>query len=109
MKKLGFCIAILLGILTAQAQRGSVRVTIVNEQQVALENATVEVAKAKDSSLVKVGITDKNGSAELENIRFGDYLLKVTMVNYNIQYSSSFTLSAEQTIVTLLIQVLSIN
>ena len=101
MKKLGLCIAILFGILTAQAQRGSVKVTIVNDQQAALENATVEVVKAKDSSLVKAGITDKNGSAELENIRFGDYLLKVTMVNYNMRYSSSFTLSAEQTVATL--------
>src|SRR6476659_4285989 len=101
MKKLGLCIAILSGILTAQAQRGSVKVTVVNDQQAALENATVEVVKAKDSSLVKAGITDKNGMSELENIRMGDYLLKVTMINFGTQYSSPFSFSADQLSVTL--------
>ena len=101
MKKLSLCTVILFAAVIAQAQRGSVRVNVVNDQQAALENATVEVIKAKDSSLVKAGISDKNGLAELENIRFGDYLLKVTMINYGIQYSSSFSLSATQSTVTL--------
>ena len=41
------------------------------KKPVALENATVELIKAKDSSLVKVAITDKNGIAEFEKISFG--------------------------------------
>ncbi|MFI5133129.1 MAG: TonB-dependent receptor domain-containing protein [Chitinophagales bacterium] len=83
-------------ILNAQTSRGKISVTIVNNQQGALENATVELLKSKDSSLVKVAIADKNGLAEFENIRFGNYLLKVSMINYGTRYSSSFGLSASQ-------------
>ena len=101
MKKRSLCIAVLFAAVVAQAQRGSVKVNIVNDQQAALENATVEVVKTKDSSLVKAGMTDRSGLAELENIRFGDYLLKVTMTNYGIYYSSSFLLSGEQSTVRL--------
>ncbi|MDP4262508.1 MAG: TonB-dependent receptor [Bacteroidota bacterium] len=95
MKKFGLCIAVFFTVFMAQAQRGTVKVSIINDQQAALENATVEVLKTKDSSLVKTGITDKNGLTEIGNIRLGDYLLKVTMINYAIQYSSFFSLSAE--------------
>lgn len=100
MKKLGVSIVVLFIVIIGNAQRGSVKVNIVNDQQSALENATVEIVKAKDSSLVKAGITDKNGLAELENIRFGEYRVKVTMINYAVQYSSLFSLSAEQSTVT---------
>ncbi len=101
MKRIGFCIVIIFLITTAQAQRGSVKISVVNDQQAGLENVTIEVLKIKDSSLVKAGITDKNGLAELENIRFGEYLLKATMINYGAQYSSSFSLSAEQSSISL--------
>src|SRR5258706_4077387 len=96
MKMPGACILALMLISVVQAQRGAVKITIINEQQSALENATVEIVKAKDSSLVKAGITDKKGLAELENIRFGDYLVKVTMINYSTGYSAAFSLSAVQ-------------
>jgi len=83
-------------ILNAQTSRGNISVTIVNEQQMPLENATVELRKAKDSSLAKIAISDKNGIAEFENILFGKYLLKVSMSGRAVQYSSSFELSADQ-------------
>jgi hypothetical protein len=101
MKKLGLLIVILLCGIISQAQRGSVKVNITSDQQNALENATVEVIKKKDSSLVKAGITDKNGLAEIENVRLGDYLLRVSLINFATTYSSSFSLSAEQPTVTL--------
>ena len=90
-----FIPAILFSILaTAQSTgRGKIKITITNEKAIALENATVELIKAKDSSLVKVAITDKDGVAEFEKISFGSYLLKATMVNYGPQYSSVAELS----------------
>ena len=45
--------------------------------------------------MVKAAITDKTGLAELENIRLGDYLLRVTMVNFNT-YFTTFSLTQEQ-------------
>lgn len=100
MKRILLCTWLLCAIMTAQAQRGSVKVNIANDQQAALENATIEVINKKDSSLVKAAITDKNGIAELENIRFGDYLLRVSVINYATQYSTPFSLTAEQSLVT---------
>jgi len=101
MKRILLCTWLLCAVMIAQAQRGSVKVNIVNDQQVALENATVEVINKKDSALVKAAITDRNGIAELENIRFGDYMLRVSVINYVTQYSSPFSLTAEQSLVTI--------
>ncbi len=87
-------------ILLAQPpQRGKVLVTVANDQQ-ALENATVEVLRKKDSVLIKAGITDRTGMAELENIRPGEYLLRVSMVNHNAYYAA-FSLTEDQAILNL--------
>jgi len=88
--------------LSAAAQensRGKITTTILNNQQLPVENTTVELRKAKDSALVKVAVTDKTGLAEFENIRYGDYLIKASIVNYKTQYSTVFSLSASQNIV----------
>lgn len=90
----------LIGIV-AQGQRGKIIATITSGQQSAVQNATVEVLNTRDSSLVKTAITDKAGIAEIENILFGDYLLRVTMVNYGTQYSAPFSLSTSQTNISL--------
>jgi len=78
--------------------RGRITVAIKSSQQPA-ENATVELHKAKDSALVKIVLTDKTGTAEFENIRFGTYIIKVSMVNLATQYSAVFSLSAERPVV----------
>lgn len=97
---------ILLGLilctgLVVTAQRGKVTVSISNDQNAAIESATVELVRAKDSALVKAGISDKAGLVELENIRPGEYRVRVTMVNFNTQYSSPFSVTNEQTDVSL--------
>jgi hypothetical protein len=86
-------------ILFSQTQRGKITANVFNDQGASVENATIELRKSKDSSLVKVAITDKNGLAEFENIPFGSYLAKITLINYIPQYSSGFILSAEQSLV----------
>lgn len=101
MKKLAVIIVSIFSGLLLQAQKGAVKTIIKNTQQVALENATVEVLKMSDSSLVKTTISDKAGQAEIENIPFGNYLLRVSMVNYDLSYSSSFTLTSAQPDITL--------
>lgn len=101
MKKVVFIVVGIFSGLLMQAQSGTVKATIKNSQQAVLENATIEVIKANDSSLVKTAITDKSGLAEIENIPFGNYLLRISMVNYNLSYSSSFTLTSTQPDITL--------
>jgi iron complex outermembrane receptor protein len=100
MKRLYLCAVILCFAVASQGQ-GSVKVTIVNDKQAGIENATVEVIRKKDSSLVKAAIADRNGLAEFENIHLGEYLVRVSMVNFSTEYSQSFSLSTDQTAVTI--------
>ena len=80
-------------ILFAQTQRGKITVNVVNDLGTVVENATIELRKTKDSSLAKIAITDKYGLAEFENILFGSYFVKASLVNYTPQYSTVFILS----------------
>ena len=77
-----------------ETNRGRIAVTVLNEKNESLENVTVELLKANDSSLVKVALTDKAGIAEFEKINFGSYLFKTSFTNYAIDYSKPFTSSA---------------
>jgi hypothetical protein len=80
--------------LNAQsAERGSISLSIKNESQSAVENATVELLRNKDSSLVKAAITNSNGAADFDNIPFGKYLIRASAINYITKYSSPFNLS----------------
>lgn len=96
MRRLVILIPLLSLVLITAAQKGKLRATVLNDQQSAIENATVEVLKEKDSSLVKAAITDKNGIADLENIRFGEYLIRVSLLNYTTAYSGKLSLNADQ-------------
>jgi iron complex outermembrane receptor protein len=82
--------------VAALAQSGNnakLVVTIVNHQQKGLENATVELLKAKDSSLVKATIADAAGTAVFEKIDSGFYLLAISMTGYENKLSAAFGLT----------------
>jgi iron complex outermembrane receptor protein len=98
-KTLCLVFTMLLSVVLVSAQnnlRGKITANITNEKNAPLENATVELLKSKDSSLAKVAITDKNGTAEFDNIRTGTYIAKISFVNYTTQFTSLVTLSADQ-------------
>src|SRR5690349_17514641 len=99
MRKLMLVMISLLsvGIIMAQnSQRGKITVNILGEGQQGLENATVELLKSKDSTLVKAAISGKAGLAELENIPLGSYVLRITMINYARQFSTPVSLTGER-------------
>jgi iron complex outermembrane receptor protein len=83
--------------IAQQPVKGSVTLRIANST----EGATVELLKEKDSSLVKVAITDKEGNALFENIPLGNYLARITLVNFTTHYTSRIQLSETQTSVSL--------
>jgi iron complex outermembrane receptor protein len=85
----------------AQVQKGKATVTILNDQKAAIENATVELLRSKDSGLVKTALSDKNGLAEFENIPFNTYIIRVSSVGYANRYSETFSLDEGQASVTL--------
>ena len=95
------CLCVFIStILWGQAkERGKITGKIVDEQQKPLQGVTAELLRSKDSSLVKVAVSDRAGIFEYENILFGSYIIKVSHVNHEKQFSKLFTLSAATTVV----------
>src|SRR5258705_5421638 len=90
------------GVITAQTtERGKISGKITDEQQKPIEGATAELLRGKDSSLVKVAISNKSGIIEFENIRFGSYFIKTTYVNRERSFSSIIDLSANNNAITI--------
>jgi len=98
--KLLFIICFLVALVTAAQPPGTGKIIIVvrAENENELENATVELLNARDSTLVKADITDVKGIADFQKIALGSYLAKVTLLNYSIKYSNIIELSSSQTI-----------
>ena len=78
---------LLILIMSANAaaqtnKRGNINTIVANNQQSPIENATIELRKAKDSSLVKTALTDKAGAAVFENILYGEYIIRAGSVGF---------------------------
>lgn len=81
----------------AQSGKGSVSVTVRNDQKGALDGATVEIRRARDSALVKTAVTDKDGTALAEGLVEGRYLLHVTNSGHQPAWSEPFAVTAGAT------------
>ncbi len=58
---------------------------------------TVALINTKDSSLAGGEITDDAGSFKLENVHYGNYIIKFSFIGYQTYRTESFTISASQT------------
>jgi hypothetical protein len=85
---LSACIA---GNFYANAQKisGSVKET----DGKAVANATISLLKSKDSSVVKLGVSDKEGIYNFNGIKNGTYLVNVSYVGYAKGYSQPFEIT----------------
>jgi outer membrane receptor protein involved in Fe transport len=100
MRKFSFVLLCSLFTFFVFGQTGKGKITIsITDQKAAVESATAELLNSKDSSLIKASLSDKSGMVEFENIAFGNYLLRISAVGFNTQYSNAFSL--EQTSFTL--------
>jgi iron complex outermembrane receptor protein len=79
----------------AQIKGSKVSVQIMSDQNLALENATVELHRVKDSSIAKTAVTDKIGLAEFDNVKPGSYFIKANLQNYNNSISAPFNVSEQ--------------
>ncbi|MBC7650126.1 MAG: TonB-dependent receptor, partial [Deinococcales bacterium] len=59
-----------------------------------IDGATVNLLRAKDSSIAKIAISNKNGEFEIEKIANEKYLIAVQSVGYKKFYSNTFELTA---------------
>ncbi len=66
-----------------------------------VEAATVSLLKAKDSSLVKIAVTDKDGAFLFEKAAEGNYLISIDAINFQKYYSSVFSINEQKQTFTL--------
>jgi iron complex outermembrane recepter protein len=62
-----------------------------------IDAATISLLKAKDSSLVKAAVTDKEGNFIFENVKDGKYLLLATSTGHSKTYSNAIEISQANT------------
>ena len=90
--------AVLVGFISqAQVQTGKIFGSVKEvTSKTTVEAVTVSLLRAADSSLIKTSLTDTRGDYTFENVKLGDYLVKVGSVNHNNSYSNTITISAEK-------------
>ncbi|HTN07470.1 TonB-dependent receptor domain-containing protein [Agriterribacter sp.] len=102
MKKICITLAVsCFSMLLLQAQHMSRITGTVKSGEKAIEAATVTLLMAKDSAVIKIEVTDKNGKFELLSSGEGRFLLLISAVGFENKYTAPFTVSsASQTIQT---------
>ena len=93
-KVINLAVAIMLASFTVHAQNpANITGTVKDDEGKNLQSATVSLLKAKDSSLVKVAVSDKGGKYEFVSIKEGKYLLSYTSVGFEKKFSNHFDLT----------------
>jgi iron complex outermembrane recepter protein len=93
MKKSNYLTIMLLIFTTcafAQSEYGSIKGAITDGgNQKIIDAATVSLFKAKDSALVKINLTDKDGKFLFEHVPFDKYYLMATSTGHLKSYSQT--------------------
>lgn len=88
-----------LSIITTSAQtKGRITGAVKDENSKPLTSVTITLLKAKDSALVKAGISDKLGTYEFENIVEGKFFITASSVGYKKATSKVFDVVANEVV-----------
>lgn len=80
----------------AHAQNtGRLVVRVTDTKGNTIEGASAALLRAKDSVLIKTGFSDKNGQVELEQVKYGEYVLTITNTGYSRYYSPLITINEQ--------------
>jgi iron complex outermembrane recepter protein len=82
-----------LSLMAFSSQAQQVTGTVKDQQGKALEKSTVSLLNARDSSVIKLGVTSDNGRFSINASAPGSYLVSVSHVNYVTSYSKVFEVS----------------
>lgn len=92
--KNAFILSILTISTTATAQQTADQIIgKIESNQQPVESVLISLLKAKDSSLVKTAISDKNGFYSFAKVANGNYLLSASLVGYQKLYAEIFTIN----------------
>lgn len=92
-------VGLLLGsVISSFAQTKPYKITgmVIDGQKKPLEAATISILNAKDSGLVKMALTNKEGYFEVENLPEGKYLVTASSVAFQKKYSNAIELNAQK-------------
>ena len=98
MKKYFYIASMLLTLLTTQgfAQTKKTITGIVQDNKGrGLVGVSVSLLKAKDSSLIKVGVSENDGHFEIATNALGKFLLSYNALGFAKRYSSAFELTSQ--------------
>ncbi|HYF30022.1 MAG TPA: TonB-dependent receptor [Chitinophagaceae bacterium] len=109
MKKILTIAMLMISSLAGLAQLQSSIKGSVGDGSKAIEAATISLLKSKDSSLVKIMMSDKSGKFEFDNTKPGQYLVMVSAVGYNKSYSPAFEISEANKSIALQPMVLAVK
>ncbi len=87
----------ILSVSESDAQtdvRGNISLHIQNEEKQALEGVSVGLMRVQDSTLAKIAITDQQGLAVLDEIRYGTYFVTAFLVGFGKYQSDPITVDA---------------
>ncbi|ANE53167.1 outer membrane beta-barrel family protein [Flavisolibacter tropicus] len=70
------------------------RITVTNENRADVQQVTVALLSAKDSAVIKMTASSKDGAYKLELISNGKYLIAASAVGYKKAFSNAFEISA---------------
>ena len=96
MKKMLFTLLllnVLYGGFSQNASLGKLSGTVVEDNKKPLEYVSVTLHRAKDSVFVKGGLTDNKGVFEMENLKMGQYFIRISQVGFEKYGSELITLS----------------
>jgi iron complex outermembrane receptor protein len=92
-------VQLLFGTVAFAQTNGKITGTITDGgDQKIIDAATISLLRAKDSGLVKLSLTDKEGQFAFENVKNGNYLVMASSIGHRKVYSSKITVSEGATV-----------
>jgi outer membrane receptor protein involved in Fe transport len=104
MKKIITFLTVVFTMLTLfgfSQQSNRINGSVIDGNTKIIESATITLLRAKDSSIAKIGASDKAGNFSFENIADGKYLVSITAVAHQTAYSDLFEVNAANSSITL--------
>src|SRR6185436_14979197 len=80
---------------------GKISGKVIDGNTKTVESATITLLRAKDSSVAKISVANKEGSFVFENITEGKYLVSITAVGHSKGYSEVFEINESNSSVAL--------
>ncbi|MGZ3845115.1 MAG: carboxypeptidase-like regulatory domain-containing protein, partial [Flavisolibacter sp.] len=80
-----------------QSTATSINGRVADSKAAPVESATVQLLNEKDSSIVKVALTDKEGTFSFNAAPYGSYFISVSSIGFRDAVSTPFTLSGGYT------------